>query len=68
MAPGPIFPGWWVRCSRAFGPYEPIRRDYPIREYLDDLAGNGVVKSVYVQTNWAKARFEDETAWVQRTS
>ena len=25
---------------RIFGPYEPIRRDYPIREYLDDLAGN----------------------------
>ena len=53
---------------RIFGPYEPIRRDYPIREYLDDLSGNGVVKSVYVQTNWAKERFEDETAWVQRTS
>jgi predicted TIM-barrel fold metal-dependent hydrolase len=53
---------------RIFGPYEPIRRDYPIAEYRDDLAGNGVVKSVYVQTNWAKERFEDETAWVQRTS
>ena len=53
---------------RIFGPYEPIRRDYPVREYLDDLAGNGVVKSVYVQTNWAKERYEDETAWVQRTS
>ena len=53
---------------RIFGPYEAIRRAYPIREYLDDLADNGVVKSVYVQTNWAKERFEDETAWVQRTS
>src|SRR4029077_3117721 len=53
---------------RIFGPYEAIRRDYPIREYLDDLAGTGVVKSVYVQTNWAKERFEDETAWVQRTA
>jgi len=53
---------------RIFGPYEPIRRDYPIREYLDELSGNGVVKSVYVQTNWAKERYEDETAWVQRTS
>ena len=53
---------------RIFGPYEPIRRDYPIAEYLDDLAGNGVVKSVYVQTNWANERFEDETAWVQRTA
>ena len=53
---------------RIFGPYQAIRRDYPIREYLDDLEGCGVVKSVYVQTNWAKERFEDETAWVQRTS
>ena len=53
---------------RIFGPYEPIRRDYSIREYLADLAGYGVVKSVYVQTNWAKERFEDEAAWVQRTS
>ncbi len=27
---------------RIFGPYEPIRRDYPIAEYLSDLAGTGV--------------------------
>jgi predicted TIM-barrel fold metal-dependent hydrolase len=53
---------------RIFGPYEPIRRDYPIQEYLDDLAGCGVIKSVYVQTNWAKEDFEDEAAWVQRTA
>jgi predicted TIM-barrel fold metal-dependent hydrolase len=50
---------------RIFGPYEPIRRDYSIGEYLGDLADSGVVKSVYVQTNWPKDRFEDETAWVQ---
>jgi len=53
---------------RIFGPYEPIRRDYPIREYLDDLTGSGVTRSVYVQTNWANDRFEDETAWVQQTA
>lgn len=53
---------------RIFGPYEPIRRDYPIDEYLADLAGAGVTRSVYVQTNWAKDRFEDEAAWVQRTA
>jgi predicted TIM-barrel fold metal-dependent hydrolase len=53
---------------RIFGPYEPIRRDYPIREYLDDLAGTGVVRSVYVQTNWPTDRFEDEAAWVQQTA
>ena len=50
---------------RIFGPYEPIRRDYQIEEYLTDLAGSGVTRSVYVQTNWANNRFEDETAWVQ---
>jgi predicted TIM-barrel fold metal-dependent hydrolase len=53
---------------RIFGPYEPIRRDYSIDEYLDDLAGSGVTRSVYVQTNWANDRFEEETAWVQRTA
>lgn len=49
---------------RIFGPYEPIRRDYPIQEYLDDIAGCGVVQSIYVQTNWAKADYEREVEWV----
>ena len=56
---GPMLP-------RIFGPYEPIRRDYPIEEYLADIVGTGVVKSVYVQANWAPERAEDEVAWVQR--
>ena len=54
--------------SRIFGPYEPIRRDYSIGEFLSDLAGSNVVRSVYVQTNWANDRFEDEVAWVERTA
>jgi predicted TIM-barrel fold metal-dependent hydrolase len=49
---------------RIFGPYEPIRRDYDISEYLADLADSGVTRSVYVQTNWAKEQFADEVAWV----
>ena len=53
---------------RIFGPYEPIRRDYPIEEYLADLKGCGVTRSVYVQTNWANDHFEDEAAWVQETA
>jgi predicted TIM-barrel fold metal-dependent hydrolase len=53
---------------RIFGAYEPIRRDYPIDEYLSDLAATGVTRSVYVQTNWANDRSEDEAAWVQRTA
>lgn len=53
---------------RIFGPYEPIRRDYLIGEYLSDIAGTGVTKSVYVQANWAKDRFEDEVAYVQQAA
>ena len=55
---GPMLP-------RIFGPYEPIRRDYSIEEYLRDIEGSGVVQSVYVQANWAPARAVDEVAWVQ---
>lgn len=58
---GPMVP-------RIFGPYEPIRRDYPIGEYLGDLAGSGVARAVYVQTNWAKEDFEKEVAWVSETA
>ena len=58
---GPMVP-------RIFGPYEPIRRDYPIEEYLADLAPAGVVASVYVQTNWAKERAVEEVAWVEETA
>lgn len=53
---------------RIFGPYEPIRRDYPIEEYLGDIAGAGVTQSVYVQANWAANRFVEEVAWVQETA
>lgn len=55
---GPMMP-------RIFGPYEAIRRDYPIKEFLSDLAGTGVEKSVYVQTNWPKDKAVDEVRWVQ---
>lgn len=50
---------------RIFGSYDAIKRDYPIEEYLGDLAGTGVVKSVYVQTNWARERAVEEVEWVQ---
>lgn len=53
---------------RIFGPYEPIRRDYPIGEFLSDIAGCDVTRSVYVQANWAKDAFEDEVAYVQRVA
>jgi predicted TIM-barrel fold metal-dependent hydrolase len=55
---GPMVP-------RIFGPYEAIRRDYPIGEYLDDIKNAGVVASVYVQTNWEASRGVEEVAWAQ---
>jgi len=50
---------------RIFGAYDPIRRDYPVEEYLADIAGTGITRSVYVQANWAPGRSVDEAAWVQ---
>ncbi|MDE0113022.1 MAG: amidohydrolase family protein [Albidovulum sp.] len=50
---------------RIFGRYGSIKRDYLIGEFLDDLEGTGIEKSVYVQANWAPNWFEDEVAWVQ---
>jgi predicted TIM-barrel fold metal-dependent hydrolase len=50
---------------RIFGPYEEIRRDYPLGEYLADVRTSGVVKSIYVQTNWPPGRELDEAAWIQ---
>src|SRR5208337_1131573 len=29
---------------------------------------SGIEKAVYIQVNWAKERFEDEVAWVQKTA
>ncbi len=61
---------WLIGPSqpRIFGEYDSIKRDYPISEFLDDIAGTGVEKSVYVQANWAPNWFADEAAWVQQTA
>jgi predicted TIM-barrel fold metal-dependent hydrolase len=50
---------------RIFGDYDALKRDYPIEEYLEDRAGTGIERSVYVQANWAPDKFEDEVAWVE---
>lgn len=55
---GPMVP-------RIFGPYQPIRRDYPVAEYLRDIDGSGVRAAVYVQANWAPEAAEAEVAWVE---
>lgn len=53
---------------RIFGPYEPIRRDYEIEEYLADAAGSGITGAVYVQANWAPARALDEVRFVAESA
>ena len=50
---------------RIFGAYASIKRDYPMAEFLADLEGTGIEKSVYVQANWAPNWALDEAAWVQ---
>lgn len=50
---------------RIFGPYEPIRRDYPIDEYVADATSAGITQSVYVQTNWPLDRALDEVRWLR---
>ncbi|MFI9847647.1 amidohydrolase family protein [Nonomuraea sp. NPDC051941] len=54
---GPMVP-------RIFGPYEPIRRDYLIDEYVADATAAGISESVYVQTNWPLDRVVDEVRWL----
>ena len=56
---GPMVP-------RIFGPYEPIRRDYPAEEYIAEARGCGITESVYVQANWPLDRSVDEVRWVQQ--
>ena len=53
---------------RIFGPYAPIKRDYPVEEFQSDIAGTGIRASVYVQANWAPNWAVDEARWVQAES
>jgi predicted TIM-barrel fold metal-dependent hydrolase len=55
---GPMVP-------RIFGPYEAVRRDYLVDEYVRDVTAEGVDASVYVQPNWDVDRVVDEVRWVQ---
>lgn len=50
---------------RIFGPYDSIRRDYPIAEFRAEAEASGVVKSVYVQTNWPAGGAVPEAEWVR---
>src|ERR1039457_6775268 len=55
---GPMVP-------RIFGPYEAVRRDYLVDEYVRDVTAEGGEAAVYVQPNWALDRAVDEVRWVQ---
>lgn len=54
---GPMVP-------RIFGPYEPIKRDYLMPEYIDEATATGITESVYVQANWPLPRVLDEVRWL----
>jgi len=49
---------------RIFGPYEPLRRDYPIEDYLADAVPAGIDAAVYVQPNWPLERAVEEVVWI----
>lgn len=49
---------------RIFGPYEPIRRDYRVEEFVADCRPQGFTQAVYVQANWAAGRALDEVRFV----
>jgi predicted TIM-barrel fold metal-dependent hydrolase len=50
---------------RIFGPYEPIRRDYPAAEYVAEATACGVDSAVYVQANWPLDRSVEEVRWLR---
>jgi predicted TIM-barrel fold metal-dependent hydrolase len=50
---------------RMFGDYFGLRRDYPVEEWINDVAPQGVVKSVHVTAMWGPDRALDETRWLQ---
>jgi predicted TIM-barrel fold metal-dependent hydrolase len=58
----------WLGSARrpemVFGPSAPLARNYLIADYLRDIAGENVVKSVHVEAGYGGAPFE-ETEWVQ---
>jgi len=48
-----------------FGDYFGLRRDYAVEEWINDIAPQGVTKSVHVTAMWGPTRALDETRWLQ---
>lgn len=53
---------------RIFGDYDAIKRDYLVNEFINDLTGRGVEKSIFVQANRAHGLELGEVAWVQEVA
>jgi predicted TIM-barrel fold metal-dependent hydrolase len=51
--------------QRMYGDYFGLRRDYPVQEWMHDIAPQNVVKSVHVTAMWGNTRALDETRWLQ---
>jgi predicted TIM-barrel fold metal-dependent hydrolase len=47
------------------GDYAAIRRSYRLPDYLRDVAGLGLTKSVHVEASWGGRTSYGETAWIQ---
>jgi predicted TIM-barrel fold metal-dependent hydrolase len=50
---------------RLEGNIEPIAKDYLLKDYLEDIRNQNVVKSVHIQTGWDPADPVGETRWLQ---
>jgi predicted TIM-barrel fold metal-dependent hydrolase len=50
---------------RMYGEYFGLRRDYPVEEWINDAAPEGVTKSVHVTAMRGNPRALDETRWLQ---
>jgi predicted TIM-barrel fold metal-dependent hydrolase len=50
---------------RLEGNIEPIAKDYLLKDYLEDIRNQNVVKSVHIQTGWDPADPIGETKWLQ---
>lgn len=53
---------------RIFGDYDSIKKDYLIADFMKDLNGSGIKKSVYIQVNWPTGQEVNEAMWVQEVS
>lgn len=54
------------RVAHRYGDYEPIKHDYLPADYRRDIAGTGIVASVYMEAEWTPGDGLAEVAVVER--